>query len=338
MPGYQLNHPRWPKRNGTHIESFFLKANDPYSPRAIWIKVTCLQKQTTRDTPSESWLDLWCCVFDKRNDYYEGVRHRLPLSSLEIADGALLIDTPEIAVSFGTHSGHFRTKIKNGDTQVDVNLTWQADTSELGKAYTSFPYAWMLQGPLPKQKTVTPMGLCYVSGDVRCDAQYHQVDEWIGCQGHNWGRAHTPDYVWLHTVVSDDTGSVGTCEAFSGSVKVGRGLIGPFSGLILKLRDKTYRFDRLIDTWNHQVDFKQGQYSLQLERNRCKVVLKATANLNQVLCLGYEDPDSTMHFCMNSKLASASIQITDGEFTQTFRAKDCVALEWLSKRPKARVI
>jgi hypothetical protein len=338
MPGYRLNHPCWTERQGTHIESFFLKANDLNSPRAVWIKVTCLQKQTARGVPPDCWLDLWCCVFDKPNNYYEGARHRLPLSSLDITDGVLSIDTPDISVSFGTHSGHFRTRIEDEGARIDVDLTWNADTSQLGEAYTSFPYSWMLQGPLPKQKTITPIGLCYVSGGVRCEGKHHQLQQWVGCQGHNWGRAHTPDYVWLHTVLTDASGVVGTCEAFSGSVKVGGTQLGPFSGLILRLRDKTYRFDRLIDTWNHQVDFAEGQYSLQLKRSQLRVELRATADLNQVVCLGYEDPDATMHFCMNSKLASASIQITEGEFTQTFQATDCVALEWLSTQPKARVI
>jgi hypothetical protein len=338
MPGYRLNHPRWVDRKGGHIESFFLKANDQNSPRAVWLKVTCLQKSPADGEVPEYWLDLWCCIFDKTSDYYEGARHRLPLSSLDFNDGVLAIETSDISVEFGARSGHFKTRIEDRHTTIDVNLSWQADTSSLGDEYTTFPYSWMLQGPIPKQKTITPIGLCYVNGEISCKEKHQQVHQWVGCQGHNWGRAHTPDYVWLQTVLFDDTGVVGTCEAFSGSVQLGARQLGPFSGLILRLRDKVYRFDRLVDTWNHHVEFTDSSYTLELKRNQLHVSLHATAEVDGIVCLGYEDPDSTMHYCMNSKLASAVIKITEGKHTRSFKATHCVALEWLSTVPKERVI
>ena len=196
----------------------------------------------------------------------------------------------------------------------------------------------MLGGPIPKQKTITPIGLCHVDGHVVNDGERHQVVQWVGCQGHNWGRAHTPDYVWLQTVLFDETGIVGTCEAFSGSVRLGSTQLGPFSGLVLRLVDKTYRFDRLIDTWNHRVQFAEGVYELELSKGQLHILLRAKANLEGVVCLGYEDPDSTMHYCMNSKLADIVIELTDGTELQTFRSSQCVALEWLSSHPQVPVI
>ncbi len=338
MPSYASNTPRWLNRSGAHIESFFLKANDPDSARAVWLKVTCLQKHLRKDRPTERWLDLWCCIFDKANQVFTGARQRFALQSLDIKDGVLRIQNESTALHFGADSGHFKAMITDEDHRIDVNLSWRADSSSLGEGYTMFPFSWMLQGPIPKQKTVTPIGLCHVNGTIISSNETYQVTQWVGCQGHNWGRAHTPDYVWLHTVLFDETGIAGTCEAFSGSVQIGSKQVGPFSGLVLRLRDETYRFDRLVDTWNQSVHVETGAYQLKLTKGRTQLILNAKAASDSVVCLGYEDPDSTMHYCMNSKLADVSIEISEDGVIRTFSSTEVGALEWLSKHPKAKVI
>lgn len=338
MPSYRLNHPQWLNRNGAHIESFFLKANDPNAARAVWLKVTCLQKPGTKDCPAEKWLDVWCCVFDKSNQVFEGARQRFDLLSLDFGGGVLQIQNKSTSLHFGKDSGCFKTVVTDKDSRIEVDLTWQADTSNLGEGYTMFPFSWMLQGPFPKQKTVTPIGLCHVNGMIVSSNETYQVTQWVGCQGHNWGLAHTPDYAWMHTVLLDESGIAGTCEAFSGSVQAGSRQLGPFSGLVLRLKHKTYRFDRLIDTWNHTVQIEAGSYSLELRKGRTHLVLSATTELDSVVCLGYEDPDGTMHYCMNSKLANVSIQLTENGECLTFSSHQLGALEWLSGTPKAKVI
>ena len=47
---------------------------------------------------------------------------------------------------------------------------------------------------------------------------------------------------------------------------------------------------------------------LELQNGRHRIRLEVTAALESVLCLGYEDPDNTMHYCMNSKLAHGKLE------------------------------
>ncbi|MGB0647273.1 MAG: hypothetical protein ACPGQS_08880, partial [Bradymonadia bacterium] len=219
-----------------------------------------------------------------------------------------------------------------------IAITWQACSSSYGQDYSMLPYAWMLNGPLPKQKTVTPMGLCYVNGTVETGTCKLELTQWTGCQGHNWGRAHTPDYVWVHGILREHGQVVGTCEAFSGKVNVGPWRVGPFSGAYVRLGEQVHEFDHLIDTWNHESSFENGEFLLTLKQGETRLKIRATAALERVLCLGYEDPNGEMNYCMNSKLSSAIITLETPTGTRVFECKENVALEWLEQTPGEHVI
>lgn len=63
MTAIAWNNPRL--RPGTdHVESWFVRANDPQSPRAVWIKATIL---TARD--GTAIAQAWCSVFDGKRTH-----------------------------------------------------------------------------------------------------------------------------------------------------------------------------------------------------------------------------------------------------------------------------
>ena len=58
MSAIEDNRPRF--RPGTdHVESWFVRANDPAAPRAVWLKATVLTK-----ADGTSVAEAWCSVFD----------------------------------------------------------------------------------------------------------------------------------------------------------------------------------------------------------------------------------------------------------------------------------
>ena len=337
MQKYLINHPQWLAQDRPHIESFFLKANAPDSAQAVWLKVTCL-KQANATGGMDEWIDLWGCIFHQKDKEYHGLRQRFRLDEFKVENDVLSIETEAVRIFFGREKGHFQTRLQNKGLAMDIAITWQACASPHGADYSTLPYAWMLNGRLPKQKTVTPIGLCLVNGTVEMDKCKLELTQWTGCQGHNWGKAHTPDYVWVHSILREHGQVVGTCEAFSGKVKVGPWRVGPFSGAYLRIGEQVYAFDRLIDTWNHESSFENGQFLLTLKQGKTQLKLKATAALDQALCLGYEDPDGGMNYCMNSKLSSATIILETPNATRSFECKENVALEWLEQKPGEHVI
>ena len=185
-----------------------------------------------------------------------------------------------------------------------------------------FPYSWMLTSPLPKQKTLTPIGLALCNGKVRVSLDNRfpfQVGLDVRVTTGELG--HTPGYTWTQGVFIEEERVVATVEAFSGFAKIAGRLMGPFSGMVVRTQDEEYRFDRLVDRWNHRVEQEPGIYNLQLKKGRLRASLSVSAKTENALCLGYDDPDGTQHFCWNSKLASSSLTIetpTQSQISEQF--------------------
>jgi hypothetical protein len=95
---------------------------------------------------------------------------------------------------------------------------------------------------------------------------------------------------------------------------------------------KEYRFDRILDLWNQKVFTVFPGWSLRIGGPAGVAELCMEARPEQVVCLGYENPDASMAWCLNSKLASVTLKInpTDGEGFLC-RSQHGGALEFLSR-------
>ena len=69
-----------------HIQSFFIKANDLHTRRALWLKVTCLRAQDPSASSGLDVLDFWCCFFDEEGQNFVGGRKRVPLQQIATDD------------------------------------------------------------------------------------------------------------------------------------------------------------------------------------------------------------------------------------------------------------
>ena len=71
------NFVRWnPASERGHYESFFLKANDPQSRRALWLKFTILSPV---DQPDHAVSEVWAIAFDGDRDHHVAVKRRQPV-------------------------------------------------------------------------------------------------------------------------------------------------------------------------------------------------------------------------------------------------------------------
>ena len=284
------------------------------------------------------WIDVWCCFFDAELNYFDGGRSRFSYDTHSVKDGLLYFDTQGFLIAFNESQGVFRGKVLGQHGPIEVDLSWSQTDDVLGEGYGIFPFSWMLNTPIPKQKTITPIGLAKFSGGITTSSGRLNVLNWYGCQGHNWGVAHTPAYVWLHALLCEGQTVIGTCEAFSGRVQLGSRSLGPFSGARVQIADQTYTFNRLVDTWNQQSHFEVDRFQLSLQKGDQEATIDVKANLAHVLCLGYEDPNGHMHYCMNSKLASLSLTLKLSGKIQHFKSPHCTALEWLTEQTNQHVI
>ena len=99
----------------------------------------------------------------------------------------------------------------------------------------------------------------------------------------------TWSYAWIHLDAGcflEEDRVVATVEAFSGFAKIAGRLMGPFSGMVVRTQDEEYRFDRLVDRWNHRVEQEPGIYNLRLKKGRLRASLSVSAKTENALCLG----------------------------------------------------
>ena len=63
-PARSLTGARYARDRGGHVESYFLKANDPRAPRAIWIKTTIYASARAPSGEPHALAEAWAIAFD----------------------------------------------------------------------------------------------------------------------------------------------------------------------------------------------------------------------------------------------------------------------------------
>src|SRR5689334_7280367 len=88
-----------PRSGQDHVESYFLKANEPNGERALWIKSTIYR--SSRE-PTRALAEGWAIAFDKRGGLSRNiaVKHVVPFSSASFSPSGL-----DVRCSFFTTDG-----------------------------------------------------------------------------------------------------------------------------------------------------------------------------------------------------------------------------------------
>lgn len=315
--------PRFPGRTRKgHVESWFWRANDPKTRRAIWLKATVL---APRDRPPVA--ECWVAWF--ADGRVQAAKDTVPLDSAAFESG-------EIRVAGGKFSPGRLAGAVGG---VRWDLAIRPEPGPLGARLRCFPAERMLTGGFPKNKLVSPMPIGRFDGWVEVAGERLPVTDWMGMHGHNWGPAHAPSYAWAQVVFRDDAGEpVAMVEAAAGKVEVGPVTTPTLGFLVARRGDREWRFDRIFDRWNHSFKRDDLAWRARFRGRAGEASLELVARPEEVACLGYVNPDGALRYCLNSKLSHARLRvnpINDDGF-------ECVsthggALEFLQSWPDARV-
>ena len=233
------NRPRF--RLGTdHVESWFVRANDPASPRAVWVKATVLTK-----ADGSSLSQAWCSLFD--GDRTRAYRLDVPLAGATFDDGpaGLRAEVGPMTLGLAADAGASGGELGSGAGGVRWDLGFDRVPGPLGRPMSLLPTQRLVDAPFPKNKLLTPFPLATFAGTVTWDDESWDLGGWTGMQGHNWGTAHSPEYAWGQCVFADPAGSpVAVVEGASGRIELGRRLSPLLSMLVVRSGDREYRFDR----------------------------------------------------------------------------------------------
>ena len=309
-----------------HVESYFLRANHPTRPLAVWLKVTVLAP-LHGPAVAESWF-VW---FDGERDTTFAHKQTQPVSAASFSgDAEPLINAAGISFDLRA-GGSAKGMVSAPAGTAHFELSWKRDESPRGQPLSMLPWRLLRTGPFPKSKLLTPFpSLCF-SGKIELPWGTESLKDWPGMQGHNWGTEHTFEYAWGQCLFPADDAMV---EGFSARVRLA-GLITPrLSGMVVRKAGRTFRFDTIFDAWRQRAEVSADRWSVTLRGTDGEATLELDATKRPMVCLGYDNPNGERSYCFNSKLAAVTLTVlpSDGAMF-TCHSAHGGALEFLRREP-----
>jgi len=281
-----------------HVESHFLKANSPDGQRAIWLKHTAFVSDSPL-TPSVG--EVWAIAFERdRAGFPVGAKESYSLSDVEWRDRPFAIEAPGATLKNGSAVGQADS--------AEHRLRWELALAGDEGTLRPFPWARMYDGKFPKSKTLTPYPNARADGFVEVDGERWDLDGWPSMQGHNWGRGHADQYAWVHANLWHE-GAEAWFEGLTGRVALGPILTPWLSLAALRLEGKLYRFDGLPALLSRHGVVSARSWSFSLRGPRARLEGRANAATPQIAGLHYPNPDGSMTYCLNSKLADLELRL-----------------------------
>lgn len=289
-----------------HVESWFLRANHPREPRALWLKITVLRR-----LDGEAVAEAWCSLFDGVEGRAWGARQTVALSDARFATHVpLSAEVGDCALDLDEGGGSIRGALSNARGAASWELEFERVPRALGEPLCALPTRRLIDAKLPRNKFLTPLPALRFRGRVVWDGQPFEVEDWLGMQGHNWGSAHAPEYAWGQCVFTGGDGvPFAMVEAASGRIELAGRTTPLLSLMVVRRGERELRFDRLLDTWNHRSRIDFPQWSLRMKGPHGTALLSMQAEPGQMVCLGYENPDRSIAYCLNSKLARVTLRV-----------------------------
>ncbi|HKU40273.1 MAG TPA: hypothetical protein VJR89_19065 [Polyangiales bacterium] len=296
------NRLRYARGTAGHVESHFVKANSPDGERALWIKHTLLAPAAQ---PEAAVVEVWAVAFAERGARKVAAKRSFPIAELEALEPfGLRVSCAEL---IGTRARG----------QLD-GLAWELELEPQAPPFKPFALERMYSGAFPRSKSLTPIPDARVSGHFAAFGERWELSGWRGAQGHNWGVSHAHAYAWAHANSWRSAAGSGEVErgvwfeALTGKVRIGP-LTTPWLSVAgFAWNGRLYRFDGLRALTSRRVDIDPRSYRIELRQGGARLRAEFRAETERIAGLCYSDPDGSLLACLNSKLASGTLEFSDG--------------------------
>lgn len=298
-------------RGRGHVESYFLKANEPNGERALWVKATIFCSSVE---PDRAVAEGWAIAFDKRSGKAKNiaVKHTLPYSSASFGASGLDVGwafTPPSA------SREERMEIRPGKTsgfisRREQSIDWSLSFAGEASPFVPFPHPSMYTGRFPKSKTLTPYPDLVMNGEVVVSGERWEISGWRGMQGHNWGVGHADLYAWCHVNAWEGDTEELVVEALSGRVRVGPVLTPVLTLVCARYRGVTYLWNGPLELVRNHGDIGLRHYSFSAENGFARIEGSFESTTDDMVGLYYPNPEGPMTYCLNSKLSRANVRLS----------------------------
>jgi len=183
----------WQGQPEGHYESFFVRANDPAAPRALWIRYTVF---SPRGNPEAARGELWAIVFDGTTGRHRAFKHVEPIARCHF-------DRRQFDVQIGD-ARLAPSELRGTIEDQRGLLAWTLSAESDGAPPLLMLPADRYDARFPAAKSLVPQPALRWRGRLVLDGTTIELDDWPGSQNHNWGRRHTDRYAWGQVAGFDD--------------------------------------------------------------------------------------------------------------------------------------
>lgn len=301
-----------------HYESWFIRANDPLNPRAIWLRYTLLCSQDGQVALGEAWAML----FDGPAHPPLAVRQAWPLADCRFDGQQVAVELPGARLDDHTAQGYAEQTLAatGSKTSASWNLHWTPRPAPL----MLLPEK-LYGGGFPKAKSLVLQPNINLHGHIQviaADGQMRRInlDGWQGSLNHNWGSRHTDAYAWGQ-VAGFDNDATAFLECATARLKIGPFWTPTFSLAVLRVQGQTYAFNALSRALLNQGRYGASskgaspkektafawQITARQQQTRLKIAF--TAPQEQFAALYYGNPPGGDKVCLNSKIAACAVTL-----------------------------
>jgi hypothetical protein len=305
-----------------HYESYFQRANHPTQPLAFWIRYTIFSPD---GRPQDAIGELWAVVFDGDTGSHAVAKTEVPINQCEFSNDRFAVRIADAELAPGFLIGRAGS-LSNGITW---NLRYEGGAQpvfdlKLARYESSFPKATALVG--------VPMAR--FTGTMTLNGETLAIDDWIGSQNHNWGARHTDRYAWGQVCGFDDAPD-SFLEVASARLKFGPIWSKLITPLVLRHAGKEYACNSLWQGLRARASYDYFRWRLASNNKLVQIEGEIRAPREAFVGLRYYNPPGGEKYCLNSKIASCALRVTDFATgrTATLRTVNRAAFEILTDDP-----
>ncbi len=316
----QVNYSRYKGQPEGFYESFFLRANHPHRPLAFWIRYTVFSpKGDLREAQGE----LWSVFFNAETGRHTAVKKELPVREC-------MFDTTGLNVSIGD-ARLTPTSLTGAVFGETMAMLWDLVYTSDAPPLLLLPYE-LYEKDFPKAKSLVGLPLAKFNGKLQVNGETIDIADWVGSQNHNWGVRHTDLYAWGQ-VAGFDTHPESFLEVATAKLKFGPFWTPAFTPLVLRHNGREHQLNSLLQTVKAKGRFDYFTWRFSSETDAVSIRGTMTAPREAFVCLTYRNPPGGTKFCLNTKIASCSLTVTDKAkgTTEELEAKHRAAFEILTQ-------
>lgn len=297
-----------------HYESYFVRANHPSDPLALWIRYTIF---APAGDPGSAIGELWLAWFDGASGEHVAVKSEHPIAECSFESGGpgasiggATLDGARLAGAIGAH----RWDLRYAGDQPPLLLFADA----------------MYRRSLPRAKALVPLPLARFDGSLEIAGRRVEVDGWIGSQNHNWGSRHTDRYAWGQ-VAGFDEAPDSFLEVATAQIKLGPIYTPRITPLVLRHGGRDIALNGLIQGLRNRGRYELFDWRFGGRDRDTEIEGRIWAPRAAFVGLRYGNPPGGDKHCLNSKIAACELTVTDRRSgrRETLRCDDRAAFEIL---------